>query len=121
MRRLLWRVLCPALLLGVFVWPLDLALSQSAPETKQIVAKKFEFTPNEIVLLKGKAVVLELTSLDRTHGFNCPGLGLRSNVEPGKKLRLEFTPSEAGTFPFFCDVFCGSGHEEMAGVIIVKE
>jgi heme/copper-type cytochrome/quinol oxidase subunit 2 len=25
-----------------------------------------------------------------------------------------------GTFVFHCDVFCGSGHEEMAGRIVVS-
>jgi cytochrome c oxidase subunit 2 len=25
----------------------------------------------------------------------------------------------SGTFPFHCDVFCGEGHEEMTGEIVV--
>jgi cytochrome c oxidase subunit 2 len=32
---------------------------------------------------------------------------------------LAFTPRKAGQFAFSCDVFCGSGHEGMDGVIVV--
>jgi len=66
-------------------------------------------------------VVLQFTSLDRLHGFNCPGLKLRLDIRPGKVNTLRFTPDKAGTFPFHCDNFCGSGHEGMKGTIIVTE
>ena len=41
----------------------------------QITAKKFEYSPKDIKVKKDVPVVLEFTSLDRLHGFNCPGLG----------------------------------------------
>jgi cytochrome c oxidase subunit 2 len=66
-------------------------------------------------------VVLELTSLDRVHGFNCHALGIRSDINPGKIARVRFTPKKSGTFVFFCDIFCGEGHEDMSGKIIVEE
>ena len=87
----------------------------------QIKAKRFEYSPKEITLKKGVPVVLEFTSLDRLHGFNCPGLKLRIDIPPGKVNTLRFTPDKAGTFPFHCDNFCGSGHEGMKGTIIVTE
>ena len=87
----------------------------------QITAKRFEYSPKEITLKKGVPVVLEFTSLDRLHGFNCPGLGIRLDIRPGKVNTLRFTPDKAGTFPFHCDNFCGSGHEGMRGTIIVTE
>ncbi len=87
----------------------------------QITAKRFEYSPKEITLKKGVPVVLEFTSLDRLHGFNCPGLKLRMDIRQGKVNTLRFTPDKAGTFPFHCDNFCGSGHEGMKGTIIVTE
>jgi len=87
----------------------------------QITAKKFEYSPKEITLKKGVPVVLEFTSLDRLHGFNCPGLGIRMDIRPGKVNRLQFVPDKVGTFPFHCDNFCGSGHEGMRGMITVTE
>jgi cytochrome c oxidase subunit 2 len=70
---------------------------------------------------KSVPAVLEFTSLDRLHGFNCPGLGIRADIVPGKINQLRFTPSKTGSFPFHCDNFCGIGHEGMAGTITVEE
>jgi cytochrome c oxidase subunit II len=87
----------------------------------QITAKKFEYSPKDINVKKDVPVVLEFTSLDRLHGFNCPGLGIRADIVPGKTTPLRFTPSKAGSFPFHCDNFCGLGHEGMTGTITVEE
>jgi len=95
-----------------------------AAENEQVVkitAKKFEYSPKDITLKKGVPAVLEFTSLDRLHGFNCPGLGIRQDIQPGKVNTLRFTPDKVGTFPFHCDNFCGTGHERMTGSITVTE
>ncbi len=97
--------------------------TQAAPEPAviRIVAKRFSYTPAEIRLKKGVTVVLELVSEDRVHGFNLPGLGVRTDVTPEKPARVTITPEEAGRFRFHCDVFCGDGPGEMTGVIVVTE
>ena len=87
----------------------------------KITAKKFEYSPNSIKIKKGIPVILELTSLDTRHGFNCPKLGVRTNIEPGKVNRVQILAQKAGVYVFYCDVFCGSGHEEMTGKIIVGD
>jgi cytochrome c oxidase subunit 2 len=93
-----------------------------APEkTIQVTAKKFEFTPGEITARKGEPVVLEIKSEDVNHGFNLPDFGVRGDVKPGGVTRIRFTPDKAGQFTFTCDVFCGSGHEEMSGTMTVTE
>ena len=100
---------------GVFV---------NADEGEQVIritAKKFEYTPSEITLKKGGAVILEFTSLDRLHGFNCPGLGVRTDIYPDKAAKVRIVPQKAGSFEFHCDNFCGSGHSEMRGKITVTE
>ncbi len=96
----------------------------SAAENEQVVkvtAKMFSYTPNVITVKKGVPVVLQFTSLDRLHGFNCPALNIRTDILPGKVTELRFLPQKAGTFPFHCDNFCGTGHEGMTGSIIVTE
>jgi len=70
---------------------------------------------------KGVPVVLEFVSLDRKHGFTIPELKIRSDVKPGVKTTVRFTPENTGRFNFHCDVFCGSGHEGMAGTLVVVE
>jgi cytochrome c oxidase subunit 2 len=52
-------------------------------------------------------------------GFNAPDFGVRSDIVPGKISRVRFTPDKSGQFAFQCDIFCGSGHEDMAGLITV--
>jgi cytochrome c oxidase subunit 2 len=95
--------------------------AQPNEQVIQIVAKRFNYTPNVIRLKKGMPVVLEFTTLDVIMGFNVPDLKIRTDIIPGKVSRVHLTPDKVGTFPFLCDVFCGSGHEDMTGNIIVTE
>ena len=92
-----------------------------AEEVICMTAKRFEYAPNEITLKKGMPVVLEITSLDRDHGFKVPELGLRADVKPGETTRVRLVPDRVGRFEFRCDVFCGSGHEDMAGEFVVVD
>lgn len=107
-----------AVLLALFA-----AAPASAPDPGErvvhVVARKFTYSPDVIEVQLGIPVVIELTSADRDHGFAVPELGLRIDVEPGKTARVRIVPSKVGTFDFHCDIFCGSGHEEMAGRIVV--
>ena len=107
-------------MLGV---PMALAAAHLAAETPpevRIGAKKFEFHPNKVTVKLGQPVVLVLTSEDRIHGFKMPELGIRSDIVPGQETRVTLTPQKTGSFTFFCDVFCGDGHEDMDGMLIVE-
>lgn len=94
-------------------------LVQAGANEIRVSAKKFEFHPAEVRLKLGQPVMLVLTSEDRIHGFKMPDLGLRAEIVPGQETRLALTPDKAGRFVFFCDVFCGDGHEEMEGTLVV--
>lgn len=87
----------------------------------QITAQRFKYTPNEIVVKKGRPVILAFSSRDFVHGFNVPALKLRADLPPGVITRVSFTPVQVGEYPFVCDNFCGEGHEDMHGRIVVKE
>jgi cytochrome c oxidase subunit II len=87
--------------------------------TIKIVAKKFEFVPPVLHVKLGEPVLLELTAPEVPMGFNLADFHVRADVIPGKTATLRFTPDRAGTFTFVCDVFCGSGHEDMSGTLIV--
>ena len=65
--------------------------------------------------------MLELTSLDREHGFKLPAFGVDTKIEPGGITRVRIVPTQTGHFPFACDVFCGSGHDDMSGELVVTE
>jgi cytochrome c oxidase subunit 2 len=97
-----------------------LAGGQTEERVVRVSAQRFSYAPNEIALRKGMPVVLELTSLDVVMGFNAPDFGVRADVLPGRTSLVRFTPDKIGRFVFLCDIFCGSGHEEMAGTIVVS-
>ena len=75
--------------------------------------------PTVVRARKGVPLVLEFESLDRVHGFAIPSLGVRADVVPGRSVRLDVTPREAGSIAFQCDVFCGEGHDEMVGTLVI--
>lgn len=101
----------------------EISQESGAPAERivHVTAHKFAYRPSEITLKRGEPVVLEFTTEDVLMGFNVPELGLRARIEPGQVTRLRFVPQKTGTFPFHCDIFCGSGHEDMTGVIVVQD
>jgi cytochrome c oxidase subunit II len=95
--------------------------AQPTEQVIKVVAKKFEYTPNVIHLKKNVPVVFEFTSEDVVMGFYVPDLKLRADIIPGMVTRLRIVPDKVGRFVFVCDIFCGSGHEDMTGAIVVSE
>ncbi len=87
----------------------------------KVTAKRFEYSPSVIQVKLNVPVVLELSSLDRVHGFEVPDLALRAEIKPGEVTKIRFVPDKIGTFAFHCNVFCGSGHEDMSGQIVVTK
>jgi len=107
-----------ALALGVTT----ISLTAAAPKERviKIVARRFTFTPNRLILKKDVPVMLELTTADVLMGFNAPDFQTRADIIPGKVARVRLVPDKIGTFTFLCDIFCGSGHETMSGTIVVE-
>ena len=97
--------------------------AQAAPRAKviKVVAKRFDYAPSHLTLKKGVPVVLELTTRDVFMGFNLPDFKVRADIVPEKVTRVTFVPDKTGTFTFLCDVFCGTGHEQMQGTITVVD
>ncbi len=119
---LLLLLMGTAATISVKGFPGTQAVAQTAETAETAIpirAKRFEYTPKEIVLKKGVPVILELTSEDVLHGFNLPDLNIRADVVPGQVARVRIVPDKTGTFSFHCDNFCGVGHEQMEGVITV--
>ena len=94
-------------------------VSRAEERVIKVLARKFEFVPSAITLKQGEPVVLELTTDDVTMGFYCKELNASAEMVPGKPVRVRLVPERAGTYDFICDVFCGDGHEDMAGKLHV--
>ena len=100
------------------------SVAREARNNEQVIrisASTFEYKPSEITVKKGVPVTLELVSEDRHHGFKLPEFHVQSDIQPGVVAKVRFIPDKAGKFTFFCDVFCGDGHEDMSGTLTVVE
>jgi hypothetical protein len=82
------------------------------------------FKRANIILTKGEEVILRFTSVDVTHTFYAPEVGLGPFVvEAGHIYNIPYTPTETGKFTYYCTSFCGKCHLYMRGnlVILSKE
>ncbi|HTK04286.1 MAG TPA: cupredoxin domain-containing protein [Candidatus Eisenbacteria bacterium] len=86
----------------------------------RITATQFSFEPAEVRVKQGERVKLIVESKDTTHGLAIPAFNVNMTLEANKVMTAEFTADQKGTFPFFCSVFCGSGHGGMKGSLIVE-
>jgi cytochrome c oxidase subunit 2 len=96
------------------------SIAATSNQTIKVTAERFRFTPDEIVLNSGKPAVLEITSLDFVHGFKMPDLGIRIDLLPGRVTSIAIKPLAPGRYVFLCDNFCGGGHEDMNGALVVS-
>ncbi len=83
-------------------------------------AFKWDFEPNIITVNEGDNVKLIIDSEDVKHGIRISEYDIREDLNPGEITTIEFVADKKGTFSFFCDVFCGSGHSHMSGKLIVE-
>ena len=96
-----------------------LAQKDKRPRVIDITARRFSYTPSEIHMAAGEQVVLAFHALDFVHGMRIPDLGIRRDLLPGLVIELPLGPLAPGVYGFLCDNFCGDGHEDMQGSIVV--
>ncbi len=85
-----------------------------------MIARQFEFVPNEITVRRGDTVVLRVTSTDVDHGIAIPGYRIRELIPAGETVIIKFEADRPGLFVFYCYVACGPGHDKMVGKILVE-
>ncbi|HQR04589.1 MAG: cupredoxin domain-containing protein [Proteobacteria bacterium] len=99
----------------------QLHAEETAERVIEIEARRFQYTPSQIVARRGETVTLAVRAIDFTHGFSLPELGTRIDLIPGRVVKLRLQLTRAGRFTYLCDNFCGDGHEGMNGTLIVEE
>jgi cytochrome c oxidase subunit 2 len=98
---------------------------KTEPETKtfEVVARRFAFEPDTIEVNEGDRVRLLVRSADGPHGVEIKQFKVKKAVpraKPGDSpVEIEFTASAAGTFPILCSEYCGNGHKDMTGTLVV--
>jgi len=84
------------------------------------VAKRFEFVPSTIEVMQGERVRIVVKSGDGFHGFGIKEFDVSREIARSDTVTIEFTADVAGEFPILCTEYCGDGHEEMKGRLVVK-
>lgn len=85
-----------------------------------VVAFIWAYTPNEIRLPVGSTVTFNLTSRDVVHGFRILDTPVNTMLIPGQVAKVTHTFTRPGTYLFVCHEYCGVGHHNMFGRIIVE-
>jgi cytochrome c oxidase subunit II len=71
-------------------------------------------------LEEGKSYRLHMSSLDYQHGFSLQPVNINLQILPQYETVITLTPSKAGEYGVICNEYCGIGHHQMLGKIIVK-
>jgi cytochrome c oxidase subunit 2 len=86
----------------------------------EITASRFKFEPNVIEVREGETVRITLHSADGNHGFGIKELKVKAKIpKGGAPVTVEFKAPAAGTYEFACTDYCGSGHRDMKGKLVV--
>ncbi len=94
--------------------------------TAEIIARapeKGNFSPRVITVPAGQPVKLRIRNVDTVmHGFAIPALKVDAGeIKAGHVATVEFTPEKAGTYDFYCTVWCSEHHLQMRGLLEVTE
>jgi len=92
----------------------------SAPRVINVVAQRFTFEPSRIEVTEGERIKLVITSGDGVHGVEIKKFKVTKKVpRGGDPVTIEFVATVAGEFPVMCSEYCGEGHEDMKGMLVV--
>src|SRR6267378_1700406 len=127
--RQLWRCSFLGLITGALSLMLPALLCGTAnaqnspgqPVEIKVTAQQFEFSPHTITVQKGQPVRLIITAEDVEHGFAIKEFNVDVKIAAKQTKTVEFTPDRTGRFRFYCSVYCGDGHKDMIGELVVEE
>ena len=94
------------------------------PKVFEVVARRFAFEPATIEVNEGDRVRLLVRSADGPHGVEIKAFKVKKAVpraKPGDSpVTIEFVAATAGEYPILCSEYCGNGHKEMTGALVVR-
>jgi cytochrome c oxidase subunit 2 len=91
------------------------------PRVIEVVAKRFAFEPDVIEVMVGEKVTLSVRTADGVHGIEIKKFKVKKEIPRGTEpVMIEFTATEPGRFPIICSEYCGDGHDDMKGTLVVK-
>lgn len=129
-----WSVIPLAICLVVFGWGYQTYVNMiNAPDDAyevNVTAQKWlwNFTyengarsTGELHVPAGRPIKLVMSSNDVIHSFFVPDYRIKQDVVPGRYTETWFQVNEAGESIIFCTEYCGTGHSDMYGKVVVHE
>jgi cytochrome c oxidase subunit 2 len=93
----------------------------SAPQVVEIVASRYAFDPSRVEVTEGDRVRLVVRSADGVHGVAIKKFRVSKVIaKKGESITIDFVASAAGTYEILCSEYCGEGHDEMKGTLVVR-
>ena len=114
-------LLCALLALGV-IPPSQGVSARQGTQTRviEVTARRYAFEPAEIQVAVGEAVRLMVRSADGLHGIEIKELKVKEVLERGADaVAIDLKPGTAGRFAILCSEYCGEGHDDMKGALVV--
>jgi cytochrome c oxidase subunit 2 len=121
-----WLLTSSVLVLVLLVWGLGEFAAEQAPHSNalqvDVTGQQWLWTfsypaagvsSRTLMLPVDRPVQFNVTSVDVTHGFWLPDLGVQIDANPGEVTVIQATPNKVGTFVVRCSQLCGLYHSFM--------
>lgn len=129
-----WSVIPLILVMIVFGWGYQVFMNQrvipddayevNVSSQKWIWQFQYENgarSTGELHVPADRPVKLVMSSNDVIHSFYVPDYRLKQDVVPGRYTEMWFNAPEPGESTIFCTEYCGDGHSDMLGKVVVHE
>lgn len=91
------------------------------PRVIEITARRFAFEPSEVEAAVGEKLQLVVRSADGVHGLEIKKFKIKKEIpRGGEPIIIDFAATAEGSFPILCSEYCGNGHHDMSGMLIVR-
>lgn len=129
-----WSVIPLILVMIVFGWAFNSFLKITTPPDNAYEIKvtgqkwlwRFEY-PNgststgELHVPVDRPVKLVMQSSDIIHSFYVPDFRIKQDLLPNRYTSTWFEATETGESVIFCSEYCGTGHSDMTGKVVVHK
>ena len=86
----------------------------------EVSARRYEFTPDRIVVDQDDLVKIDFTAEDIPHSFTIDAYRIAKRAGAGQTVSFEFRADQAGTFPYYCNLAIDEGCRKMHGELVVR-
>lgn len=133
--EIIWTIIPTLIALSMFYvgWTSYLGLREVPEDAMEIEVEAQMFswlfyydndkeTENELVVPQGKAIKLNITSIDVLHSFFVPAFRIKVDAVKGLSTYAWFYADEVGEYDIQCTEYCGTDHSAMVAKLrIVPE